>query len=102
VIYDVKLRTRKIAVFATCLGIGAAFPVLSSADKGGVPHSKKPCPAKGKRHHKKAAPNNKGKKCGFAPGSTTSTPSTTTPSTTSTGTETETTTTTSSTTTTTP
>jgi hypothetical protein len=94
---DVKLRTKKLAVFATCLGIGAAFPVLSSADKGGVPHNQKPCPAKGKRHHKKAAPNNKGKKCGFAPGSTTST---TTPSTTTTGTETETTTTTGTTTTT--
>ena len=80
-----KLRTRKLAVFVTCLGLAAAFPVLSSADKGGVPHSKKPCPAKGKRHHKKPKPNNKGKKCGFAPSSTT----TTTPSTTST-TETET------------
>jgi hypothetical protein len=90
VIYDVKLRTKKLAVFATCLGIGAAFPVLSSADKGGVPHNgtQHPCPAKGKRHHKKPAPNNKGKKCGFAPGSTTST---TAPST-STETETETTT----------
>jgi hypothetical protein len=83
---DVKLRTRKLAVFATCLGIAAAFPVLSSADKGGVPHNNKPCPAKGKRHHKKPKPNSKGKKCGFAPGSTTtiapSTPSTTETSTT--------------------
>jgi hypothetical protein len=90
----VKLRTRKIAAFATCVGIGAAFPVLSSADQGGVPNShSKPCPAKGKRHHTKPAPNNKGKKCGFAPGGTISTnaPSTLT------GTETETTTTTSST-----
>jgi hypothetical protein len=69
----VTLRTKKIAVFATCLGIGAAFPVISSADKGGVPHNQKPCPAKGKRHHKKGAPNSKGKKCGFAPGSTTTT-----------------------------
>jgi hypothetical protein len=87
----VKLRTRKLAVFVTCLGLAAAFPVLSSADKGGVPHDNKPCPAKGKRHHKKPKPNNQGKKCGFAPGSTTTT---TTPSTTSTtGTETETTTT---------
>jgi hypothetical protein len=83
---DVKLRTRKLAVFVTCLGIAGAFPVLSSADKGGVPHSQKPCPAKGKRHHKKPKPNNKGKKCGFAPGSAT----TTTPSTPSTSTATET------------
>jgi hypothetical protein len=92
----VKLRTRKLAVFVTCLGIAAAFPVLSSADKGGTPHSQKPCPAKGKRHHKKPKPNNKGKKCGFAPGATTTTGSS--PST-STETETETTTTTASTTT---
>ena len=89
-----KLRTRKLAVFVTCLGLAAAFPVLSSADKGGVPHSKKPCTVK-KHHHKKPKPNNKGKKCGFAPGSTaTTTPSTTTAPSTST-TETETTTTTS-------
>jgi hypothetical protein len=90
---DVKLRTRKLAVFVTCLGLAAAFPVLSSADKGGVPHNQKPCPAKGKRHHKKPKPNNKGKKCGFAPGSTTTTtPSTTTAPSTSTETETTTTT----------
>jgi hypothetical protein len=82
----VKVRTRKLAAFATCLGIAAAFPVMSSADKGGVPNSgnghAKPCPAKGKRHHKKAAPNNKGKKCGFAPGSTTTTTPTETETTT--------------------
>jgi hypothetical protein len=34
----VKLRTRKLAVFVTCLGVAAAFPVLSSADQGGKPH----------------------------------------------------------------
>ena len=90
------LRTRKLAVFVACLGIAGAYPVLSSADKGGVPHSKKPCPAKGKRHHKKPKPNNKGKKCGFAPGAstTTGTQSTSTETSTSTSTETETTTTT--------
>jgi hypothetical protein len=88
---DVKLRTRKLAVFVTCLGLAAAFPVLSSADKGGVPHSKKPCPVK-KHHHKKPKPNNKGKKCGFNEGTTTTTPSTTTQSTTTTETETTTTT----------
>jgi hypothetical protein len=87
---DVKLRTRKLAVFVTCLGLAAAFPVLSSADKGGVPHSKKPCPVK-KHHHKKPKPNNKGKKCGFNEG-TTSTVAPTTPSTTTTETETTTTT----------
>src|SRR3954447_4697939 len=83
---DVKLRTRKLAVFVTCLGIAGAFPVLSSADKGGVPHSKKPCPVK-KHHHKKPQPNNKGKKCGFNEGRTTGI-ATTVPSTTSTETET--------------
>jgi hypothetical protein len=83
----VKLRTRKLAVFVTCLGLAAAFPVLSSADKGGVPHSQKPCPVK-KHHHKKPKPNNKGKKCGFNESTTTTTALTTT-----TGTETTTTTT---------
>jgi hypothetical protein len=67
----VKVRTRKLAVFATCLGIAGAFPVMSSADKGGVPHSQKPCPAKAKKHPKKPAPNTKGKKCGFATTTTT-------------------------------
>jgi hypothetical protein len=74
----VKLRTRKLAVFATCLGIGAAFPVLSSADKGGVPHNTKPCPAKGKGNGKSISSlpskaQGKGKKCGFKKGGTTST-----------------------------
>jgi hypothetical protein len=67
----VKVTTRKLAVFATCLGIAGAFPVMSSADKGGVPHSQKPCPAKAKKHPKKPAPNTKGKKCGFATTTTT-------------------------------
>jgi hypothetical protein len=73
----VKLRTRKLAAFATCLGIAAAFPVVSSADKGGVPHGDKPCPAKkAKKKPKKPAPNDKGKKCGFETGTTTATTST--------------------------
>jgi hypothetical protein len=62
----VKLRTRKLAAFVTCLGIAAAVPAVSSADKGGVPHGDKACPAKkAKKHPKKPAPNDKGKKCGF-------------------------------------
>ena len=66
------MRTRKLAVFATCLGIAAAFPVASSADNGGVPHDSKPCPAKkAKKHAKKPAPNAKGKKCGFKTTTTT-------------------------------
>ena len=69
-----KLRTRKLAAFVTCLGIAAAFPVMSSADKGGVPHSEKACKAKkAKKHPKKPAPNTKGKKCGFTTETTTST-----------------------------
>jgi hypothetical protein len=84
----VRLRTRKLAVFATCLGIGGAIPVMSSADQGGVPniHSQnKPCKAKGKGA-KKPAPNTKGKKCGFNKGTTT----TLAPSTSSTATDTST------------
>jgi len=89
----VKVRTRKLAVFATCLGIAGAFPVLSSADRGGVPNSNsKPCKTKkAKKKPMKPAPNSKGKKCGFNRGTTTTTitttatiPSTTTESTTTT------------------
>jgi hypothetical protein len=66
------VRTRKLAVFATCLGIAVAFPVISSADQGGVPHSDKPCAAKkAKKHPKKPAPNTNGKKCGFSTTTTT-------------------------------
>jgi hypothetical protein len=79
----VKVRTRKLAVFVTCLGLAAAFPVLSSADKGGVPHSQKPCKVK-KKAKKHPAHNNKGKKCGF--NTTTGTTTVAAP----TGTETET------------
>jgi hypothetical protein len=62
----VKLRTRRLAALVTCLGIAAAFPVASFADKGGVPHGVKACPAKkAKKHPKKPAPNTRGKKCGF-------------------------------------
>jgi hypothetical protein len=74
----VQLRTRKLAAFVTCLGIAAAFPVMSSADKGGVPHGDKACPAKkAKKHPKKPAPNTKGKKCGFQGSETTTAPTTT-------------------------
>jgi hypothetical protein len=90
----VKLRTRKLAVFATCLGIGGAIPVISSADQGGVPNinsKNHPCKAKG-NGAKKPAKNTKGKKCGFNKGTTTTlAPSTTTADTTSTTTSTTTT-----------
>ena len=92
-----KVRTRKLAVFVTCLGVAAAFPVLSSADRGGTP----PQPGQGcKKIHKakkKPHPNNKGagkgRKCGWN-GTTTGVTSVATP-TGSTSTETETNTTTS-------
>src|SRR4051812_8642644 len=84
---QVRVRTRKLAVFASCLGIAAAFPVLSSADKGGVPHSQKPCKAK-KKQKKHPKPNNKGKKCGFNFVGTTTVTTVATPST-STETQTE-------------
>jgi hypothetical protein len=55
----------KLAALTTGVALAFSFPVASSvADKGGVPHSTKPCPAKGKGA-KKSAPNSKGKKCGF-------------------------------------
>ena len=80
-----KVRTRKLAVFVTCLGIAAAFPVLSSADKGGVPNSHSKACKTHKAHKKKPkkpAPNTKGKKCGFVreptPTSTVTTVATTT------------------------
>jgi hypothetical protein len=77
------MRTRKLAVFVTCLGLAAAFPILSSADPGGKPHAgshgkgkqlkqngQNGCPNKGKGTKKSLSdlPNDnarKGKKCGF-------------------------------------
>jgi hypothetical protein len=100
------MRTRKLAVFVTCLGVAAAFPVLSSADKGGVPNShsnsqakkeKKDCPTKGKGVQHQLPPQaekGKGKKCGHKKQPNGQQQTTTVPSgSTSTETETETTTT---------
>jgi hypothetical protein len=62
-----KARTlRKIAALATGAALALSFPAVGSATKGGVPNSDKPCPAKGKKNTKKPAPNDNGKKCGFA------------------------------------
>jgi hypothetical protein len=66
-----------LAALLTGAALAASFPVLSSADKGGVPHSQKPCKAK-KKQKKHPKPNNKGKKCGFNFVGTTTTPTTTT------------------------
>ena len=83
-----KRRTRKLALFATCLGLAGAVPVVSSADQGGIPNdSSKPCKTKkAKKKPMKAAPNTKGKKCGFVRDTTTlaATPSTTSTTTTTT------------------
>lgn len=57
--------TRKVAALVTGVALAFSFPVASSvADKGGEPHSTKPCAAK-KKQKKHSAPNDKGKKCGF-------------------------------------
>ncbi|MGH2956425.1 MAG: hypothetical protein ACRDL6_05450 [Solirubrobacterales bacterium] len=59
-------RMKKAVALATGIALALSFPAVGAADKGGVPHSQKPCPAKGKKNTKKPAPNDKGKKCGFA------------------------------------
>jgi hypothetical protein len=59
------MRRKSIAfITAAALTIGAP---AAFADKGGVPHSSKPCPSKAKKGKgpKKDAPNTHGKKCGF-------------------------------------
>jgi hypothetical protein len=61
----VKVRMRRVAVVATGAALALSFPAASAvADKGGVPHSDKPCKAK-KKQKKHSAPNDNGKKCGF-------------------------------------
>jgi hypothetical protein len=60
-------RMKKAAALATGMALALSFPAVGAADPGGVPHSDKPCPAKGKgKGPKKDAPNDNGKKCGFA------------------------------------
>lgn len=62
-----KARTlKKVAALATGAALALSFPAVGSANQGGVPNSDKPCPAKGKKKPKKPAPNDNGKKCGFA------------------------------------
>jgi hypothetical protein len=59
------MRPKAIAILtaaALTVGAPAAF-----ADKGGVPHSTKPCPTKSKgKGPKHEARNDHGKKCGFS------------------------------------
>ena len=57
---------RKLVALATAAALALALPTAALGDRGGVPHSTKPCPSKSKgKGPKKAAPNGKGKKCGF-------------------------------------
>ena len=59
---------RKLIGLVACgvLALGAALPASGVADTGGVPHTTKPCPAKGHGHGPKhEARNSHGRKCGF-------------------------------------
>jgi hypothetical protein len=57
--------TRRLAALLTGAALALSFPAAGVANKGGVPNShSKPCKHK-KHHHKKGAPNSRGKKCGF-------------------------------------
>jgi hypothetical protein len=57
---------RKLIALVTAAVLSMAVPTAALADQGGVPHSTKPCPSKGKgKGPKKGPPNGKGKKCGF-------------------------------------
>jgi hypothetical protein len=57
---------RRLVAFVSAAALCVAVPGAALADQGGVPHSSKACPSKGKGNGpKKDAPNDKGKKCGF-------------------------------------
>ena len=60
----------KLTALTAVLALSLSVPAASMADRGGVPHSSKPCPSKAgkgkaKGHQKHAAKNNRGKKCGW-------------------------------------
>jgi hypothetical protein len=58
------VRRKSIAII-TAAALALAAPA-AFADRGGVPHSTKPCPTKAKgKGPKHEAPNDHGKKCGF-------------------------------------
>jgi hypothetical protein len=55
----------KAAAVLGSLALVLSTAGVGSANKGGVPHSTKPCPAKaGKHTHKHPPKNDNGKKCG--------------------------------------
>ena len=55
-----KLRTRKLAAFATCLGIAAAFPVASSADKAAFRTATSPVRPRSEEAPEEARPEHEG------------------------------------------
>ena len=61
-----KVRTRKLAVFVTCLGLAAAFPGAELRRQGRRSAQQQAVSGQeGEASPKKPKPNNKGKKCGF-------------------------------------
>jgi hypothetical protein len=61
---EASMRRKSVAVLTAAV-LALAAPA-AFADRGGVPHSTKPCPSKSKGNGPKhTAPNDKGKKCGF-------------------------------------
>lgn len=59
----------KLTALAAVLALSLAVPGASVADRGGVPHAGKACPAKSGKgkargHQRHAARNDRGKKCG--------------------------------------
>ena len=67
----------KLTALAAVLAVGLAVPGTSVADRGGVPHAGKACPAKSgkgkarghQRHGARSnrGRNNRGRKCGHRP-----------------------------------
>jgi hypothetical protein len=62
----------KLTALTAAVALGLAVPGTSVADRGGVPHSAKPCPSKigkghARGHQRHAARNGHGKKCGRQP-----------------------------------
>ena len=60
----------KLTALTAVLALGLSVPAASVANRGGVPHSNKPCPSKAgkgkaKGHTKHSARNSRGKKCGW-------------------------------------
>ena len=59
----------KLTAIATAAALALSVPAVAGADRGGVPHSTKPCPAKagggkGKGHKKHSSKKQRGKRCG--------------------------------------